>query len=177
MKKYKYMRSDFGRLPVRLLHMDMFLNFIEDRVEVKNALELKANKDIENLVLDADELNIKKITWSGKELEYEYKGKKLMIKLSRTVKAGETFRIMTETICFPSDTILEGIYKDATPKGAPQQYMSQCEHWGFERIAPVIDDCREKCTMTTTIEADARYTHLISNGNISKETNPDGRPV
>ena len=42
---------------------------------------------------------------------------------------------------------------------------------------PIFDDCRAKCTMTTTIEADARYTHLISNGNISRELNPDGMPV
>ncbi len=30
--------------------------------------------------------------------------------------------------------------------------------------------------MTTVIEADARYTHLISNGNISRDQNPDGAP-
>jgi aminopeptidase N len=42
---------------------------------------------------------------------------------------------------------------------------------------PIFDDCRAKCTMTTTIEADAAYTHLISNGNISRGLNPDGRPV
>ncbi len=81
----------------------------------------------------------------------------------------------TVTHCFPSDHILEGIYKDATPPGAPQQYMSQCQQWGFQRIMPIFDDCRAKCTMTTTIEADAAYTHLISNGNISRHANPDGK--
>jgi aminopeptidase N len=54
--------------------------------------------------------------------------------------------------------------------------MSQCQQWGFQRILPVIDDCTAKCTMRTTIEADARYTHLISNGNVSRTLNPDGRP-
>ncbi|MGQ9484548.1 MAG: hypothetical protein ACUVSA_06055 [Desulfosoma sp.] len=39
---------------------------------------------------------------------------------------------------------------------------------------PVIDDCRAKCTMTTTLEGDARYTHMISNGNISRCYNPGG---
>jgi len=33
---------------------------------------------------------------------------------------------------------------------------------------PIIDDCRAKCTMTTTLEGDSRYTHLISNGNIKE---------
>ena len=60
---------------------------------------------------------------------------------------------------------------------APQQYISQCQQWGFQRIMPIFDDCTAKCTMRTTIEADARYTHLISNGNIDRALNPDGRPV
>ena len=31
--------------------------------------------------------------------------------------------------------------------------------------------------MTTTIDADSAYTHLISNGNVSRSLNPEGRPV
>ena len=77
----------------------------------------------------------------------------------------------------PTDNILDGIYKDTTPPGCPQQYMSQCQQWGFQRILPVFDDCIAKCTMVTTIEADARYTHLISNGNVCRRTNPDGKPA
>lgn len=42
---------------------------------------------------------------------------------------------------------------------------------------PVIDDCRAKCTMTTTLEVDARYTHMITNGIISPRHNPDGLPM
>ncbi|HSB52403.1 MAG TPA: M1 family aminopeptidase, partial [Dissulfurispiraceae bacterium] len=48
---------------------------------------------------------------------------------------------------------------------------------GFQRIMPIFDDCRAKCTMSTTIEGDRRYTHLISNGNINRASNPDGKPV
>jgi aminopeptidase N len=73
--------------------------------------------------------------------------------------------------------VLDGIYRDTTPPGAPQQYMSQCQQWGFQRILPVIDDCTAKCTYRTTLEGDARYTHLISNGDADRSTNPDGRPV
>ncbi len=101
---------------------------------------------------------------------------KLVVRLPRTVAAGERFKLRTRTRCVPSDNILEGIYKDTTPPGAPQQFMSQCQQWGFQRIMPIFDDCRAKCTMTTVIEADARYTHLISNGNISRDQNPDAAP-
>ena len=42
---------------------------------------------------------------------------------------------------------------------------------------PIFDDCRAKCTMRTTLEADVAYTHLISNGDIDPATNPDLVPV
>ena len=42
---------------------------------------------------------------------------------------------------------------------------------------PIFDDCRAKCTMRTTLEADIAYTHLISNGDIDPATNPGSVPV
>ena len=185
-RKYKYMKKDFMDLDVSLRHLTIYLNFIGDRVEATNTLEITANKNLKELVLDADGLRIISVKscegpkdTGGRDLKHDYdKGdKKLKIVLEKPVKKGESFCVRTFTHCIPSDMILEGIYKDTTPKGAPQQYMSQCEMWGFQRIMPVIDDPRAKCTFTTTIEADARYTHLISVGDIDKKTNPDGKPV
>ena len=63
--------------------------------------------------------------------------------------------------CVPSDTILEGIYRDTTPPGCPQQYMSQCQQIGFQRILPIIDDCTAKCTFRTTLEGDSRYDSTV----------------
>jgi aminopeptidase N len=103
--------------------------------------------------------------------------RKLVIALPRPLAAGETLRVFARCRCTPSDKLLEGLYRDVTPPGAPQQFMSQCQQWGFQRILPVIDDCTAKCTFRTTLEGDARYTHLISNGDIDRTTNPDGRPV
>jgi aminopeptidase N len=187
---FKYMRGDFGGMPVVLKHLMIYLNFLEDRVEASNLLDMTARSDCDVVELDADSLEIRAVEWwpvdqgdskeaKAKPLHYEYQRdrKKLIMKLPRTVGAGDRFRVRTVTHCFPSDHILEGIYKDATPPGAPQQYMSQCQQWGFQRIMPIFDDCRAKCTMTTTIEADAAYTHLITNGNINRHSNPDGKPV
>ena len=106
-----------------------------------------------------------------------HKQNRLMVFLPRKILDGESFFVRTMTICHPSDFVLEGIYKDVTPPGAPQQYMSQCQQWGFQRIMPIFDDCRAKCTMRTTLEADVAYTHLISNGDIDPATNPDLVPV
>ena len=165
-RKYRYRREDFGELPVRLDHMTIRINFFEDRVDAANCLEMTARRDLSEVMLDARELLVHQVEWCrgsdervAEPLVYQYmKGdNKLSVKLPWMVKAGERFMIRTATSCSPSEHILEGIYKDTTPPGAPQQYMSQCQQWGFQRIMPVLDDCTAKCTMTTTIEADSHY--------------------
>jgi aminopeptidase N len=179
-RKYKYMGGDFRELPARLTHMTIYLNFLEDRVETRNSMELSANRRIAVLPLDANGLKIIRVeSCGGKELPYRYdqKRNKLLVRMERPVRKGERICVRTFTHCSPSHHVLKGIYRDTTPPGAPQQYMSQCEMWGFQRIMPVLDDPRSKCTITTTLEGDARYTHLIGTGNISRETNPEGVPV
>ncbi len=185
---YSYRREDFGELPVKLNHLTIYLNFIDDFVEATNVLDITPKIPLDRIELDAKDLEISKVEWLGDggpledpgmllEFDYRREHNKLVIPLPHPRNPGAGFRVRTTTRCFPTDNILEGIYKDATPAGAPQQYVSQCQQWGFQRIMPIYDDCRAKCTMTTTIEADARYTHLISNGNISRERNPEGNPV
>ncbi|MGD0282684.1 MAG: DUF3458 domain-containing protein [Dissulfurispiraceae bacterium] len=185
-RQYKYRREDFGPLPVILHHLNIYVNFAADSVEARNCLEMTAKFDLDEIALDACGLEIINIEFcaapedtEGTRLAYEYLNEKnrLVIKLPRRVSGGERFFVRTFTRCFPSDHILEGVYRDATPAGAPQQYMSQCQQWGFQRIMPIFDDCRAKCTMTTTIEASSAYTHLISNGNVNRGLNPEGRPV
>ena len=162
---------------------------MDEFVEATNLLDITAIQPLDLIELDAKDLEIVQVEWvedasEGKEPAPEASTmitlrteNKLVVKLPRGLQAGERFLVRTVTRCVPSDRLLEGIYKDTTPPGAPQQYISQCQQWGFQRIMPIFDDCRAKCTMTTTLEADARYTHLISNGNISKKLNPDGKPV
>src|SRR5208283_966652 len=187
-QRYKYQRKDFGELPVKLHHLEIYLNFIEGRVEATSCLEMTAKDSLEEIRLDANSLEIRDVEWlpsledkngQSKPLYYEYLYEKntLIIKFPRKIQAGESFSVRTFSTCTPSDHILEGIYKDTSSPGIPQQYMSQCQQWGFQRIMPIFDDCLAKCTMTTTIEADSAYTHLISNGNISRKLNPDGKPV
>ncbi len=181
-KKFRYSRSDFKPLPVKLEHMDINLNFLDGKVEGSNTLRITARKALDSVVLDARDIEIRSIEWVGKQpskLEYDHRSDKaqLVVKFPKAIAAGETFSIRCSAVCVPTDNILDGIYKDTTPQGCPQQYMSQCQQWGFQRILPVFDDCTAKCTMVTTIEADARYTHLISNGNVCRKTNLDGKPV
>lgn len=182
-REFKYYRDDFGDLAAGIDHLDIYLNFFPDRVEASNTLHLTARRDLTHLDLDARDLKIVSVERlngeSAAPAKYEYltADNRLRVKLEPPVAEGESFTLRTATVCHPSEHLLEGIYKDATPPGAPQQFMSQCQQWGFQRIMPILDDCRAKCTMTTTLEGDARYTHLISNGNIDRAKNPDGRPA
>jgi aminopeptidase N len=183
-KKYKFNRSDFHRLPVALEHMDIHLNFRSDGiVEGSNVLHLRTRETIQELRLDARDIEIRSVQWvndsgmSPARFEHQRDRSLLVVHLPAPVPPGQTLRLRCAATCTPTDHILEGIYRDTTPPGCPQQYMSQCQQWGFQRILPVFDDCTAKCTLVTTLEADARYTHLISNGNISRTHNPAGRPV
>ena len=179
--QFRYRRSDFGPLDVSLKHLDIEVCFEGETVRARSRLRMEACKDLSRIRLDARNLDILTVSWGpeNQPVEYEYNrdSSALTVLLPQTIAEGTSFELTTVTTCVPSDSILEGIYKDATPDGCPQQYISQCQQWGFQRIVPIIDDCRAKCTMVTTIEADARYTHLISNGNISREHNPSGEPV
>jgi len=181
-RTYRYNRADFKPLPVRLEHMKISLNFVNGKVHGTNTLWMTAKKTLENITLDARDIRIRSVRQAGRverNLKYEYKRGRniLIVRFPRKIECGETFAVKISATCVPNENILEGIYKDTTPRGCPQQYMSQCQQWGFQRILPVFDDCTAKCTMVTTIEADARYTHLISNGNISRTFNPSGKPV
>ena len=154
--EWKFKRADYRRPPVQLEHMDVRLAFFEDRVEGTGRLHCRAREAVREVLLDCD-------------------GEKVPYALDREYAAGERFTVDVAHTCHPDDRRLEGIYRDVTPPGCPQQYMSQCQQYGFQRILPVIDDCTAKCTFRTALEGDARYTHLISNGDLVGDTTADGR--
>lgn len=180
---YRYQRSAYRRPPVQLLHNDLSLRFFDDRVEGEETLLLQAREPLKQVVLDAADLEIGPATLLNGDMELplatltDKPGNKLTLVLPASIDAGASFRVRLSAVCHPSDSLLEGIYRDTTPPGAPPQYISQCQQWGFQRIMPILDDCTAKCTWRTTLEADARYTHLITNGDVDRTTNPDGVPV
>jgi aminopeptidase N len=176
---FLYTRSAFRLPPVQLNHMDVSLSFFESHVDGTATLTLTAREPLRTLELDACELEIFEVAVDGAAAPYTLDSprRKLVIPLPAPLAPGDTLRVFTRCRCVPSDARLEGLYRDTTPPGAPQQYMSQCQQWGFQRILPVIDDCTAKCTFRTTLEGDARYTHLISNGDVDRKTNPGGLPV
>ncbi len=184
MADWIFSREGYRRPPLQLKHFDIYLSFREDRVDGEGTLLLEPREAPQTCVeLDARDLELLAAaevlpggSLSSAPFTYDAARRKLKIPFSRAYAPGETVKVRVRAVCRPSDYRLEGIYRDTTPPGRPQQYMSQCQQFGFQRILPVIDDCTAKCTFRTTLEGDARYTHMISNGDVDLEANPSGGP-
>ena len=185
MGEWKITRAGWKRPPLQLEHCDLHISFREDCVECSGALRLSVRESpAREVSLDARDLEILSVceiredgSCVPAEYSFDEAARKLRVALSREYSAGEKVRIGASVRFVPSGVKLEGIYRDTTPPGCPQQYISQCQQFGFQRIFPIVDDCTAKCTFRTTLEGDSRYTHLLSNGDPDPATNPSGRPV
>lgn len=167
--EYLYRPAEFPLPPVAVNSITLLFDFQEDTVTVTAETKFTVLQNpVAELKLNAKNLEILTVVQDGiRPVKYTYADDILTLKLRSTQKPGSSFRITTKTVCRPTANILEGLYYDITPEGKPRTVISQCQQWGFQRIAPCIDDMRTKCTWKTTIIADSRYTNLISNGNIS----------
>ena len=183
---FRYLRSAWRRPPARLLHAELLLRLFDDRIEGFETLSFEAREPLSEVALDAQDLEIGPVSLAAERPDapdepcsalYDRRGRRLVVALPRPLAAGARFALRIAATCRPSDRILDGAYFDTTPPGAPPQIVSQCQQWGFQRILPIVDDCTAKCTWRTTLEASARYTHLISNGDVDRAVCPDGRPV
>lgn len=169
---YKYYPEDFGELTVDVLHMDLTFDIYDDRTNVKSILRVRTkDAPIEKLELNCRDLEIRAVSCIQCEVSYRYrKGDAILeINFRDVIPPHTEIAVITDTVCRPTRNILEGLYYDETPAGAPQQQITQCQQWGFQRIVPCIDDMTAKCTYTTTIIADSRYTNLITNGDVVVE--------
>ncbi|UUX92569.1 M1 family metallopeptidase [Methanoplanus endosymbiosus] len=169
-KLFKYYPKDFSEPVVNVIHMDLEFDIYDDHTITDSHLHLESPKNpVKNLTLNAKNLEIQLVECSGHELTYEYDTENNLLNISfeDEIPAGTEFTVQTRTVCRPTANILEGLYYDVTPNGAPPQQITQCQQWGFQRIVPCIDEMTAKCTYTTKIKADGRYTNLISNGDIS----------
>lgn len=174
---FRYFPEDFREPAVRVLHMDLVFDMYDDHTMVTSHLEAKTRADpIGALSLNAKNLEMHEVNCDKSAIDYEYRKSEgiLSISFSVPLPPGTRFTIMTRTTCRPTKNILEGLYYDETPPGAPPQQITQCQQWGFQRIVPCIDDMTAKCTYRTAIIADERYTHLISNGDVVEQRHTIG---
>ncbi len=174
---FRYYPEDFGELTVRVIHMDLVFEIHDQYTQTTALLTAEVlDAPIRGLVLNASDLEILAVSCDAAVVRalYQQDQNRLALSFDRELAPQSRFSIRTVTICRPSDHILEGLYYDRTPDGAPPTQISQCQQWGFQRIVPCIDDMTAKCTYTTTIIADERYTSLLSNGDVSIPRHPAG---
>ena len=106
--------------------------------------------------------------WTGQEFKVDSDQHLLVVTLAEPVLPQSEFVIKTVSIARPSENILEGLYYDFTPSTeCPKTIITQCQQYGFQRIVPCIDTMDAKTYYTTTIIADARYTNMITNGDLA----------
>ncbi|AKB58935.1 M1 family metallopeptidase [Methanosarcina barkeri] len=166
---YKYYPEDFGELTVDVLHMNLTFDVYDDRTNVKSLLRVRTkDAPIEKLELNCKDLEIRAVSCIQYEVSYRYRKDDAILEINfmEEVPPHTEVAVVTETVCRPTKNILEGLYYDETPAGAPPQQITQCQQWGFQRIVPCIDDMAAKCTYKTAIIADSRYTNLITNGDV-----------
>ncbi|KKG15819.1 peptidase [Methanosarcina sp. 2.H.T.1A.6] len=166
---YKYYPEDFGELTVDVLHMNLVFEVYDDKTNVKSLLRVRTkDAPIETLELNCRDLEIRAVSCIQSEVSYRYRQDDAILEINfRDVIPPHTeIAVVTDTVCRPTKNVLEGLYYDETPAGAPPQQITQCQQWGFQRIVPCIDDMCAKCTYRTTIIADSRYTNLITNGDV-----------
>ena len=174
---FRYYKEDFGKIPVRVIHMDLTFDVHDDHTKVSSALHVESlDSPLSEIVLNAKNLEIISVRCPGNPCihQYDAEASVLTIQFEKPVEQATHFTLFTETVCRPTKNILEGLYFDETPPGAPPQQITQCQQWGFQRLVPCIDDMTTKCTYTTTIIADERYTSLITNGDITVARRPAG---
>ena len=174
---FKYYPEDFKDLPVKVIHMDLIFDVYDNYTNVKSKLRIKSlNSPLSKIELNAKNLEVLSLFVENYDTTYEYKTDEniIIINFNKSVPPRAEFVINTDTICRPTKNILEGLYYDQTPQGAPPQQITQCQQWGFQRLVPCFDDMMAKCTYTTTIIADERYTNLITNGDIVEERHSVG---
>jgi len=174
---FRYYPEDFGEIPVKVVHMDLTFDVYDEHTRVISVLTARTlERSVQTLVLNAKDLEIISIISEGRRVTADYRRgqAKIYLTFQPRIPPGTEFTIRTETICQPTRNILEGLYFDETPPGAPPTQITQCQQWGFQRLVPCIDDMTAKCTYMTTIIASSRYTHLISNGDVAEERHPVG---
>ena len=169
---YKYYPEDFGELTVDVIHMNLVFDVYDDRTNVKSIFRVRTrDAPLEKLELNCRDLEVRAVSCIQYEVSYRYRQDDAILEINfRDVIPPHTdIAVVTDTVCRPTKNILEGLYYDETPAGAPPQQITQCQQWGFQKIVPCIDDMCAKCTYRTTIIADSRYTNLLTNGDVVVE--------
>ena len=175
-RKYKYYPTDFPKLNIKNIYYDLIFDIFDDHTIVDSKLSFQVTKKTKKIELDAKKIEIyevitnKKIKW-----KHDTEKNKLIISFDKQLNNNEKINIKIKNKIVPTHNDLEGLYYDKSPKGAPPQQITQCQQWGFQKLTPCFDAMNAKATYKTKIIANAKYTHLISNGDVIEQGKENGK--
>ncbi len=166
-----------------LLHTSLDLSFDWEKQAVLGTARLKVKPyfyPVDQLKLDAKGFEIKSVTLlpEGKNLSYEYEGRKLIIQLDKTYTRDQTYEVEIDYVAYPraeggssainSDQGLYFINPSGEP-GKPRQIWSQGETESNSRWFPTIDKPNERQTQDIRLTVEDHFVTL-SNGVLVSST-------
>jgi aminopeptidase N len=152
---YRHVRADFGPLVTRPLHLDLEFDITESAVRVtcRTTFLHTADAPLRSLQLNSKELEIVSVELltGGAQLpaepssaafvahvaaladaakapltfDVDTKGHFLNVALPEPIQKGQQFTLRTVSVAKPTAHILEGLYYDWTPEGAPKTIITQ----------------------------------------------------
>src|SRR3989344_5570451 len=97
---FKYTPADFGKLSVKVLHMDLNFDVYDEETHVLSQIKARALQDLKKLDLNAKELEIHAVQCDACPVSYVYDKEKAMlsVQFEKKIKKGKVFNITTKTM-------------------------------------------------------------------------------
>lgn len=161
MSKQVQYRSAY-RAPVFTIdHVDLHVKLDEQATEVTATLQIR-RLDEGPLQLDGEQLELLSVQLNGVVLSSsDYHLDDRQLRIDNCPDKAEL--VIVNRINPSANSALEGLYKSG------EAFCTQCEAEGFRRITYYLDRPDVLAVFTTTIEADASYRYLLSNGNLVEQ--------
>lgn len=148
------------------MRLEIEPDFKAQAISCNQELEVAAIQDADALELDAAELNVKSVSVGGKKVPFRLMDDKMIIKLAKPLKEGDSARIAISYTARPR----KGFYFIGPEKDYPDKYAEawtqgeteESRHW-----FPCIDHPQVKFTSDITVIVPEGFT-AISNGRLGK---------
>lgn len=172
---------------IDLLHTKLDLRFDWNNEQVLGKANLRLKPyfyPTSTVTLDAKNFEFHKVQLEGKELKYDYDGKKITIQLGKEFTRKEELELYIDYTATPSGeggsaaiTSDKGLYF-INPRGEdenkPRQIWTQGETESNSRWFPTVDKPNERCTQEMLITVEDKYETLSNGIFVSSTKNGDG---
>jgi len=139
---------------------------------------------VDSLTLDAKSMKIHSLSVEGRQAKYRYDGRQIKIRLPRTFRRNETYRVSIRYTAYPDSVPSEpgqaitdnrGFYFiNEKPGRYPAQFWTQGEPESNSVWFPTIDSPNQKSTEKLSVTVPDGWVTLSNGIKIAEHPNPDG---